>query len=200
MNIQNPNILKETARGIQPISLEDELFNNRKIYLIGEVNTNSMTSLLMQLECLENSGENEEITIYINSPGGDVRSGLAVYDYIMQMKSPVKTVCIGVAASMGAILFLAGEKREMYKHSEVMIHDPSMLGGNYEKPLELQTRLESLMEMRETLAKIISSRTDLDIKAVYKATKTDTYYNAEKALKYGLATKIISNKEDTVNE
>lgn len=187
-----PNILKETARGIQPVSLEDQLLANREIFLISEVNEISMTSLLMQLKCLENEDSEAEITIYINSPGGDVLSGLPVYDYIRQMKAPVKTVCIGIAASMASILFLAGDKREMLEHSEIMIHDPSMMSGDYEKPLELRTRLDKLMEKRKILAEIIAERTGMSIDEVYKATETDSYYNAEKALKCGIATRIIA--------
>lgn len=187
-----PNILKETAKGIQPVSLEDQLLSNREIFLISEVNEISMTSLLMQLKCLENEDPEAEITIYINSPGGDVLSGLPVYDYIRQMKAPVKTVCIGIAASMGSILFLAGDKREMLEHSEIMIHDPSMMSGEYEKPLELRTRLDKLMEKRKILAEIIAERTGMSIDEVYKATETDSYYNAKKALKCGIATRIIT--------
>lgn len=194
-----PNILKETARGVQPVQLEDELFAKRELFLVTEVNTASMTNLLMQLKCLEHQDDSSEITLYINSPGGDVRSGLILYDYIIQMKAPVRTVCIGTAASMASILFLAGDRREMYKHSEIMIHDPSILGGNYEKPMELRTRLDQLMDIRKTLAEIISQRTGMSINAVYKATRTDSYYNAEEALKYGLATNIITNKEAANN-
>ncbi len=198
--ISNPNILKETSRGIQAVRPEDELFTDRKLFLTGEVNTDSMAGMLMQLMCLEGSGSDEEITIYINSPGGDVRSGLAVYDYIRQMRTPVRTVCTGIAASMGSILFLAGDRREMYEHSQLMIHDPSMLGGNYEKPMELRTRLESLMEIRDILAGIISERSGMDIGKVFKATETDSYYNAEAALECGLATRIIRNKEESLND
>lgn len=191
-----PNLLEETSKGIQPIHLEDDLLSSREVFLITDVNPETATNLLMQLKCLENRDDSSEITLYINSPGGDVRSGLVLYDYIMQMKAPVKTVCIGLAASMASILFLAGDKREMFEHSEIMIHDPAMLGNGYEKPTELRTRLDQLMETRETLARIISSRTGMNIKSVYKATKTDTFYNAEQALNSGIATKIIYSEED----
>ena len=114
-----PNILRETARGIDIILLDDELFSNREIFFTDEVNTSSATLLLKQLMYLDRNGTGEEITLYINSLGGDVISGLAVYDFIRLMKSPVRTVCTGTAASMGAILFLAGEKRVMLPHTRL---------------------------------------------------------------------------------
>ena len=120
-----PNILKETARGIDIILLDDELFSNREIFFTDSVNITSATLLLKQLMYLDRADAGKEITLYINSLGGDVISGLAVYDFIKLMKSPVRTVCTGTAASMGAILFLAGEKRVMLPHTRLLIHDPS---------------------------------------------------------------------------
>ena len=195
--LDKTSILRETAKGIQCVRLEDELFSKRQIFLTQEVDAGSMTDLLMQLMCLENENSNEEITIYINSPGGEVRSGLMVYDFIRQMKTPVRTVCIGTAASMAAILFLAGDKREMYSHTTLMIHDPSMCSNSHgEKPLELRERLDSLMDIRKTLAGIIAERTGKSMNAVYKATKKDTFLSAEESVKFGMATKIIDNKEE----
>lgn len=195
-----PLILKETAKGIQTVRPEDELYASRKLFLVGEVSSESMTALLMQLMCLEEDECTDEITLYINSPGGEVKSGLSVYDYIRQMKTPVRTVCIGTAASMGSILFLAGDKREMYPHSELMIHDPSTQVGSYEKPEQLRTRLESLVEVSRSLAEIISERSGMDIEEVNRLTKTDTYYNAQAALKSGLATSIINtNTKEEIN-
>lgn len=196
---KNLAIVTETAKGIQSVSLENKLLNNRKIFLTEEVNSESMTDILMQLMCLEQENPDEEITIYINSPGGEVRSGLTVYDYIRQMKTPVRTVCTGTAASMGAILFLAGDKRDMFRHTSIMIHDPSMCSGSYEKPLELKERLDSLMETRNILADIIAERTGKSKQSVLKATKRDTYYNATQAIKFGLATGIVGEQNEGGN-
>ncbi|MGN0586922.1 MAG: ClpP family protease [Oscillospiraceae bacterium] len=197
--MNNYSVIKDTAKGIQSVSLGDELLSDRRIFLTEGVNPESMTTVIMQLMCLERIAPDEEITIYINSPGGEVRSGLMIYDYIRQMKTPVRTVCIGTAASMGAIIFLAGDKREMYPHTTLMIHDPSMFGsGNYEKPAELRERLDSLMDIRKILVGIIAERTGKSMNSVYKKTKKDSYFDAEEAVKFGLATCIIGEekKED----
>lgn len=123
-------------------------------------------------------------------------SGLAVYDYIDMMRSPVRTVCIGTAASMGAILFLAGRKREMLPHTRLMIHDPSYshndIGGR--KPHEIQHELDKLNETREVLAEIISEKTGKSIEEIYSVTASDTYYNAQEAVEFGLATAIMKGE------
>lgn len=187
------NILFETVRGIQPIQIEDQLLKNREIFLVEAITAETSNELIKQLMFLESEDDSKEITIYINSPGGDVISGLAVYDYLTLMKSPVRTVCIGSAASMGAILFLAGEKRQMLPHSEIMIHDPSYhhadIGG--QKPHEIQHRLNSLNETREMLAQIIAERTGKSLEEIYKVTAEDSYYKAKAAIEFGLATEIV---------
>lgn len=186
-----PCVLKETPRGISAVRLEDELFSSREIFLTDEINEQTTTNLLKQLMYLEKES-NDEISLYINSPGGDVISGLAVYDYIAKMKSPVKTVCIGTAASMAAMLFLAGSKREMLPHTRIIIHDPSFfhndIGG--QKPHEIRQQLDKLNEVRETLAKMIAEKTGKTLKEIYKITTNDTVFNAEEAIKFGFATNI----------
>lgn len=188
------NILKETVRGVEAVRIEDELLGNREIFLVDEVNAMSSNELLKQLMYLENEDSTREITLYINSPGGDVISGLAVYDYIQLMRAPVRTVCIGMAASMGAILFLAGKDREMLPHTRLMIHDPSYshrdIGGR--KPHEIQHELDKLNETREALAGIIAEKTGKTIEEIYEVTAEDTYYSAREAVAFGLATKTIT--------
>lgn len=187
------NILKETVRGIDCIRIEDELLSGREMFLTKEVNAETSNELIKQLMYLERTDSGREITLYINSPGGDVMSGIAVYDYIRLMKSPVKTVCIGTAASMGAILFLAGETRQMLPHTRVMIHDPSYgrndIGGR--KPHEIQRELDSLNRTRTVLAEIIAERTGKDIEEIYRLTADDSYFYAEEAVEFGLATEIM---------
>ncbi len=116
-----------------------------------------------------------------------------MYDYISAMKAPVRTVCIGTAASMGAILFLAGDKRQMLPHTRLMIHDPSYghndIGGR--KTHEIQHELDKLNEARESLARIIANKTGKSIRTIYKLTANDTYYSAEEAVAFGLATEIL---------
>lgn len=130
--------------------------------------------------------------MYINSPGGKIDCGLPVYDAMRMSKAPIRTVCIGVAASMGSILFLGGDKREMLPHSRVMIHDPSFGGGSYagKKPHEIQAEVDNLNKFREKLCKIISERTGRTVEEVCEKTKEDSYFSAEEAIEFGLATAI----------
>lgn len=190
------NILKETVRGIQTVSIEDELLSNREIFLTEQVDAATSNELLKQLMYLERQDCQKEITIYINSPGGEVISGLAVYDYISMMKAPVKTVCTGTAASMGAILFLAGKTRLMLPHTRLMIHDPSYshndIGGR--KPHEIQQELDKLNETREALARIIAEKTGKSIEKIYEVTASDSFYSAKEAIDFGLATEIMKGE------
>lgn len=187
------NILKETVRGTDCIKIEDELLSRREIFLTEEVNAETSNELIKQLMYLERQDSGKEITLYINSPGGEVISGLAVYDLISLMKSPVRTVCTGTAASMGAILFLAGKKREMLPHTRLMIHDPSFGGSSIggKKSHELRHELEKLDEVREALAKIIAEKTGRPLEEIYDVTSDDTFYSAEEAITFGLATGIM---------
>ena len=195
MNIieTTPYIIKETARGLERISIEDEMLTSREIFLTSPVDAASMNSVMKQLMYLNKSSPDEEITLYINSPGGEVTSGLAVYDYIRMMKAPVRTVCTGLAASMGAILFLAGDKREMLPHTQIMIHDPSFGNASISgaKPAQIAEQLTSLKKTQKTLCDIIAEVTGKSLKAVQSKTRKDSFFGAEEALDYGLATKII---------
>ena len=189
------NILRETVRGTELIPLEDMLLEESEIFLVDEITPKSANNLIQKLMYLD-SKDLGEITLYINSPGGEVISGLAVYDYIKVMKSPVKTVCIGDAASMGAIIFLAGEKREMLPHTRILIHDPSYghLDVSGKKPHEIQRGVDSLNKVRETLAEIISEKTNKSLDEIYSITAEDNYFTAEEAIDFGLATDIFKGK------
>ena len=189
------NILKETVRGTELIPLEDMLLEESEVFLVDEITPKSANLLIQKLMYLD-SKDLGEITLYINSPGGEVISGLAVYDYIKIMKSPVRTVTIGDAASMGAIIFLAGEKREMLPHTRILIHDPSYghLDVSGKKPHEIQRGVDSLNKVRETLAEIIAEKTGKDIDEIYGITAEDNYFTAEEAIDFGLATNIFKGK------
>ena len=189
------NILRETVRGTELIPLEDMLLEESEIFLVDEITPKSANNLIQKLMYLDQK-DLDEITIYINSPGGEVISGLAIYDYIKIMQSPVRTVCIGDAASMGAIIFLAGEKREMLPHTRILIHDPSYghLDVSGKKPHEIQRGVDSLNKVRETLAEIIAEKTGKDINNIYKITAEDNYFTAEEAINFGLATNIFKGK------
>ena len=189
------NILKETVRGTELIPLEDMLLEESEVFLVGEITPDTSNNLIQKLMYLD-SKDLGEITIYINSPGGEVISGLAVYDYIKIMKSPVRTVTIGDAASMGAIIFLAGEKREMLPHTRILIHDPSYghLDVSGKKPHEIQRGVDSLNKVRETLAEIISEKTSKSLDEISGITAEDNYFTAEEAIDFGLATNIFKGK------
>lgn len=193
-----PKLIKETVRGMESLTPEDLLFTNREIFLTTKVDSDTANELIKQLMILEKLDNTEEITLYINSPGGEVVSGLAVYDYIQLMKAPVRTVCIGTAASMGAILFLAGRKREMLSHTRLMIHDPAYGGGDMagKKPHELQMYVDKLKQSQEIIAGIIAEKTGKSLEEVYEKTREDSYFNAVEAIDYGLATGIVSQTND----
>lgn len=187
-----PNLIRESVRGMESLTPEDLLFTNREIFLTTGVDSDTSNKLIKQLMILEKLDNTAEITLYINSPGGEVVSGLAVYDYIQLMQAPVRTVCIGTAASMGAILFLAGHKREMLAHTRLMIHDPAYGGGDTagKKPHELQAYVDKLKQSQEIIAGIIAEKTGKSLEEIYEKTREDSYFNAQEAIDYGLATGI----------
>lgn len=186
------NVFKETVRGIDLVPLNDELFSSRELFLTSMIDHQSSCELIKSLVYLDRQ-DNSEITLYINTPGGEVMSGLALFDQISMMRSPVRTVCIGTAASMGAIIFLAGQKRQMYPHAQLMIHDPSYDRNDISglKPHEVRQELDKLNEVRKTAAEIISEKTGKPIKEVYKLTANDTFFTAQEAVASGFADEIV---------
>ena len=189
-----PNVIKESSRGYQAFLIDDVLFEDREIFLTDRVDTETCASLMKQFLYLEKQDPDKEIKFYINSLGGEVHSGLAVYDCIRMMKAPVTTICMGTAASMGSILFLAGKKRQMLPNSRIMIHDPSFGGGNLagKKPHQIKTELDDLIEVQDCLCKIIAERTGKTEEEIRELTKDDTYFNADEAIEFGLATETIN--------
>ena len=159
-----PFIIRETANGMGQLSQETRLFEDRCLYLTEEVTRDNCTELIKSLMILDREAPGTPITLYINSPGGSVTDGLGLYDTIRILKSPVNTVCLGLAASMGAVLFLAGEERLMLPHAKVMIHDASYGGGDFAglKPAEIQKKTDDLMETCKVLRKIVAERTGQD--------------------------------------
>ena len=189
------NVVYESVRGIQAIPIEDAFLRDRKIFLVGDVTDESCNELIKQLMFMESADTDRPITLYINSPGGSVVSGLAVYDTIRLMKSPVVAVVTGVAASMGSIILLACEKenRLMLPSSKIMIHDCSWgkrdMGGK--KPLEIQEELNQLKSVNERLVAIIAERTGKTVEEISGITQNDAYFSAEEAVEFGLASGII---------
>ena len=190
-----PNVILESGRGINAVPIEDVLLRSRKIFLVGEVNDESCNTLIKELLYMESEDDTKPITLYINSPGGEVTSGLAVYDTIRLMKSPVTAVVTGIAASMGSIIFLAcdSDKRLMLPSSKVMIHDCSWgrreMGGK--KPFEIEQELNQLKGTNERLVSIIAERTGKTMEEIAEVTKYDSYFSAEEAIEFGLASGIV---------
>ena len=168
------------------------MFEDRKIFFTEEVTPESAKQLIQLLLYLEAESSQKEICLYINSPGGEVISGLAVYDTLTGLKCPVRTVCIGTAASMGSIIFLAGRKRQILRHAQVLIHDPLISGLNgVQNALALDKEAKKLMKTRDTLGKILAERTGHSLEEVFEKTKEDCFLDAEEALAFGIATEIV---------
>lgn len=193
------NYAKESAKGVEKLTLEEVLYSSREIFLTEEVNSDTSAQLIKELMVLDKLSD-EEVTIYINSPGGEVVSGMAVYDVISMMRAPVRTVCIGTAASMGAMLFLAGDKREMLPHTRLMIHDPAFGGGNMagKKPHELQRYVDKLKQTQDIIVDIIAEKTGKSKEEVGETTKEDAYFNVSEAMEYGLATGTYNKLNNTL--
>lgn len=186
-----PNIIRETSEGLNQIPIQDILFQRREVECIGEITEDSVAALILQLRYLHREAPEQEITMYINSPGGEVSSGLALYDVMKAIQCPIRTVCVGTAASMAAILFLSGDKRDMLAHSKVMIHDPLIPGGIGGSALKVDAVARNLMQTRQTIANIISRHTGKSLEDVLSKTASDSYFDAEQAVKWGLADRII---------
>lgn len=189
------NVIYESVRGLSAVAIEDAFLRSRKIFLTGGVNDTSCNELLKELLFLESEDASRPIILFINSPGGDVDSGLAVYDTIRMLRSPVTTVCVGIAASMAAIIYLASDRRLMLPNSKIMIHDPcfggSMPGGL--KPHEIQTQLDHLTGTKDRLCSIIAERTGKPLDEVKQITMSDSYYDAPESIRFGLAHEIVES-------
>lgn len=194
MNIYQmmPEIIKENSTGYVKLSIADELFKKREIQCIGEITDELVYSLILQLRYLQSENSEEEIVMHINSPGGEIASGLALYDVMKAISCPVRTVCEGTAASMAAILFLSGDNREMLPHAKVMIHDPLIhgkIGGN---ALQIERISKNLLKTREIIGTIIAEHTRRTLPEVYEKTAVDSYFDAEECIEWGLADRIVT--------
>lgn len=187
-----PHVLKETSEGIVKCSVQDEMFKAREVECLGEVTPESVNALILQLRYLAREEPGREITMYINSPGGDVSSGLALYDVMRAIKCPIRTVCVGLAASMGALLFSCGDRRDMLPHARVMIHDPRILSGLGGDALHIENISRELMKTRKITGAILAEHTGRDIEEILAHTAADSYFDAREAVAFGLADRVIS--------
>lgn len=189
--MRTPVIIKETSLGFVTSRIQDEMFQNREIECIGEITEEMVHSLIMQLWYLKKEKPGEQITMYINSPGGEVSSGLALYDVMKAIRCPIHTVCLGTAASMAAVLFLSGDQRDMLPHAKVMIHDPRLLQVSG-SALAVDRVSKNLMKTREIIGNIIAKHTGRTLEEVYEHTAADTYFDAKESIAWGLADKILT--------
>ena len=186
-----PRILKETSSGFFAYEIQDQMLMHRELECTGEINSGSVYALCRQLRYLQQEDPDREITMYINSPGGEVDSGLALYDVMRGISCPVRTVCLGIAASMGAILFAAGNEREILPHGRVMIHDPLISGGVGGSALKIQELSRSILKTREEIGGILARHTGKTLEEIYEKTAKDSWFSAEEAVEFGLADRII---------
>lgn len=191
-----PMIVDKEINGERSYDIFSRLLKDRIILLSGEIDDECANSVIAQLLYLD-SLNNEEISLYINSPGGSVTSGMAIYDTMNFVKSDVSTICLGMAASMGAFLLSSGRKGKRYAlpNSEIMIHQP--LGGAKGQATEIKIAAEQILKTKEKLNKILSENTGQDFKKVEQDTERDHFLDVNEALDYGLIDKIITQKKES---
>jgi len=185
-----PTIIEKTYDREYAFDLYSRLLTDRIIFITGEINDNTSNIVISELLYLD-SLNNEDISIYINSPGGSVTAGLAIYDTMNYIKSDVKTIVVGMAASMAAFLLACGKKGKRYAltNSEVMIHQP--LGGVSGQATDIKIAAERILKMKDKLNRILSEKTGQSLRKITKDTDRDNYMNAIEAKKYGLIDEII---------
>lgn len=191
MQITTPSVFRETSTGHERYSVGDMLFSAREVECAGEITPELAHSIVMQLRWLQKDAPGKEITMYVHSCGGSVTAGLAVYDMMQAAGCPVRTVCLGLAASMGAVIFAGGASRDILPHARVMLHDPLAVGDRAASALQIQREAEDIMKVRETLCGILARHTGRDISEIYGRTAADCYFNAREAVEFGLADRIV---------
>ena len=187
----SPLIMHETSLGLERLDIRDEMLADRELELCGPVDADSVADIIRGMRHLQKADPNDAITLFINSPGGEVSSGLALYDVMCAISCPVRTVCLGIAASMAALLFIAGDTRDMLPHSRVMIHDPLISGGMGGSALSVKARADDLMRIRDITAQVISEHTGMSLEEVFDLTARDTYFEADEAVASHLADRVI---------
>ena len=188
-----PYVIEQTSRGERSYDIFSRLLKDRIIVLSEEVNNATASLVIAQMLFLESEDPDKEIFFYINSPGGSISDGLAIFDTMNYIKCPVSTMCIGMAASMGAFLLAAGEKGKRYAtpNAEIMIHQPLISGGLSGQTTEIKIYSDHMVKTRERLNKILSERTGKPLEQIEKDTERDNFMTAEEALKYGFANDMI---------
>ena len=186
-----PMVIEQSSRGERSFDIFSRLLNDRIIFLSDEVNDTTASLVIAQMLYLESVDPDKDISFYINSPGGSVTAGMAIYDTMQFVKCDVSTICLGMAASMGAFLLAAGTKgkRIALPHSEIMIHQP--LGGSKGQVSDVLIHTELLLRTRQTLNELLAANTGKTVEEIARDTERDNFMTAKQALEYGLIDKII---------
>ena len=186
-----PYVIEQTGRGERSYDIYSRLLKDRIIFLGSEIVDDVANSIVAQMLFLESEDPDKDINLYINSPGGSVTAGLAIYDTMQYIKPQVSTICVGLAASMGAILLAGGakDKRFALPNAEIMIHQP--LGGARGQASDIEIQAKNIIKTKERMNKILASHTGQDFETIARDTDRDNYMTADEALKYGLIDKII---------
>lgn len=195
-----PMVVEQTARGERSYDIFSRLLKDRIIMLSGEVNDVTANLIVSQLLFLESEDPDKDIYLYINSPGGSVTAGMAIYDTMQYIKCDVSTICLGLAASMGAFLLSAGAKGKRYSlpNSEIMIHQP--LGGYKGQVTDIDIHAKRMLKNKATLNRILSENTKQPLEKIEQDVERDYFMDANEAVEYGLIDKVITNKNAAINE
>ena len=192
-----PYVVEQTSKGERSYDIFSRLLKDRIIYLGEDVNPTTSSLIVAQMLFLESEDPDKEIYFYINSPGGSITDGMAIVDTMNYIKCPVETVCVGLAASMGAVLLTAGEKGKRFAmpNSEIMIHQPLIGGGGLQgQATEIKIHADHLVRTREKLNKFLSERTGKSLEVIERDTERDNYMTAEEALEYGQIDGIMTKR------
>ncbi|MCP4367160.1 MAG: ATP-dependent Clp endopeptidase proteolytic subunit ClpP [Deltaproteobacteria bacterium] len=194
-----PMVIEQTSRGERAYDIYSRLLKDRIIFLGTTINDDIANLLIAQLLFLESEDPDKDINFYINSPGGVVTSGLAVYDTMQYIKPDIATVCIGQAASMGALLLAAGAQKKRYclPNSRILIHQP--MGGSQGQASDIAIQAKEILRMRDTLNSVLAFHTNNDLKRIQEDTDRDFFMSGEEAKDYGIVDHVIVNRDDLDN-
>ncbi len=190
-----PTVIEQTNRGERAYDIYSRLLNDRIVMLCDEVNDTTASLVVAQLLFLEGQDPDKDISLYINSPGGSVTAGMAIYDTMNYIKCDVSTICLGMAASMGAFLLTAGAKGKRFAlpNSEIMIHQPS--GGSQGQVTDIKIQAERLIKIKKKLNQMLADATGQPLEVIERDTERDNFMSAEEAKQYGLIDKVITKAE-----
>src|SRR5574344_3021665 len=198
-----PYVIEQTSKGERSYDIFSRLLKERIIFLSEQVDSASASVVVAQLLFLDAEDPGKDIYLYINTPGGSITDGMAIYDTIQYIKSDVCTICVGMAASMGSVLLAAGTKGKRFAlpNSEILIHQPLIAGGGISgQTTEIKIHADHMVKTREKLNSILSLRTGQPLERIEKDTERDNYMTAEEAKEYGLIDKIMTNINDIIKE